>query len=147
MSTRALTRPVLSPSLFDDFFKPWNEWFENAGTPSRMLTIPAVNVTEDPRHYLVSLAVPGMKKDDFRIDVEGNMLTIESEKEESSEEKEGKYTRKEYNYSSFSRSFNLPEDVKQENIEAVYKDGVLSITLPRMETTKSNAATKKIAVK
>ncbi|MGZ5287781.1 MAG: Hsp20/alpha crystallin family protein, partial [Flavisolibacter sp.] len=104
MSTRALTRPVLSPSLFDDFFKPWNEWFENSGFPAKLLTVPAVNVTEDASQYRVSLAVPGLNKDDFHIDVEGNMLTIESEKEETGEEKEGKYTRKEYSYSSFSRS-------------------------------------------
>ncbi|MGZ8543683.1 MAG: Hsp20/alpha crystallin family protein [Flavisolibacter sp.] len=147
MSTRALTRPVLSPSLFDDFFKPWNEWFENSGFPAKLLTVPAVNVTEDASQYRVSLAVPGLNKDDFHIDVEGNMLTIESEKEETGEEKEGKYTRKEYSYSSFSRSFNLPEDVKLDSIDAHYKDGVLTITLPRMETTKKITASKQIVVK
>ncbi|MGZ5287557.1 MAG: Hsp20/alpha crystallin family protein, partial [Flavisolibacter sp.] len=89
----------------------------------------------------------GLNKDDFHIDVEGNMLTIESEKEETGEEKEGKYTRKEYSYSSFSRSFNLPEDVKLDSIDAHYKDGVLTITLPRMETTKKITASKQIVVK
>ena len=66
-----------------------------------------------------------MKKDDFKIDVDGNMLTISSEKEENKEEKEKKFTRKEYNYSSFSRRFTLPEEVNKEKIEAKYEDGVL----------------------
>jgi HSP20 family protein len=96
---------------------------------------------------MVSLAVPGMKKDDFNIDVEGNMLTISSEKEESKEEKEDKYTRKEYNYSSFSRSFTLPDEVNKEKIEAKYEDGVLKLMLPKKEEAKKLAAGKHIAVK
>jgi HSP20 family protein len=71
----------------------------------------------------VSLAAPGMKKEDFKIDVDGNMLTISSEKEETKEEKEKKFTRKEYNYSSFSRSFTLPDEVNKEKIDAKYEDG------------------------
>ena len=74
------------------------------------------------------------------------MLTISSEKEESKEEKDKKFTRKEYNYSSFSRSFSLPEEVNKEKIEASYEDGVLKITLPRKEEAKNNSA-KHIAVK
>ena len=147
MSTRALTKPVMSPFLFDDFFKPWNEWFENSSFPAKTLTVPAVNVTEDANQYLVSLAAPGLTVKDFQIDVEGNMLTIRSEKEESKEEMEGKYTRREFSYASFSRSFSLPEDVKQENIEASYKDGVLMISLPRMEAAKKQTASRQIAVK
>lgn len=137
----------MTPSLFDDFFKPWNEWFDNGGFPTRMLTMPAVNVSEDPDHYTVSLAAPGLKKSDFQIDIEGNMLNISSETEERKEVKEEKYTRQEYSYSSFSRSFNLPEDVKQDAIDAVYEDGVLKIRLPRKEEAKKTAASKRIAVK
>ena len=96
---------------------------------------------------MVSLAAPGLKKDEIKIDVEGNMLTISSEKEEKIEEKDKKFTRKEYSYSSFSRSFTLPEDVKAESIDAHYENGVLEIKLPRKEETKKIAATKKIAVK
>lgn len=136
-----------SPSLFDDFFKPWNEWFDGSSLPMRPLTTPAVNVTETADHYQVSLAAPGLTKEDFYIDVEGNMLTIRSEKEANSEEKEGTYTRKEYSYASFSRSFSLPEDVKQESIDARYKDGVLTIALPRKEAAKKLTASKSIAVK
>jgi len=147
MSTRALTKPVLSPSLFDDFFKPWNELFDDNRFLNRINTMPPVNITENKNFYMVSLAAPGLKKDKIKIDVEGNMLTISSEKEEKIEEKDKKFTRKEYSYSSFSRSFTLPEDVKAESIDAHYENGVLEIKLPRKEETKKIAATKKIAVK
>ena len=93
------------------------------------------------------MAVPGMKKNDFNIDVNGNLLTISSEKEESKDESNQQYTRKEYSYSSFTRSFTLPEDVNQEKIDAVYEDGVLKLTLPKKEEAKKLAASKHIAVK
>ena len=146
MSTRALTKSALTPSLFDEFFRPWNEWFDDNGI-SRTNKIPAVNVTENGDHYNVSLAVPGLKKEDFKIDIDGNMLTISSEKEENKEEKDEKYTRKEYSYSSFSRSFALPEDVKEEAIEAKYQDGILNLRLPRKEDAKKVSASKRIDVK
>ena len=148
MGTQALTKAFeRTPILFDDFFKPWNEWFGNGGALwNRALTVPAVNITENNNDYQVSLAVPGMKKDDFKIDVDGNMLTISCEKEESKEEKDKKFTRKEYNYSSFSRSFSLPDGVSQDKIEARYEDGVLKLTLPRKEEAKKPSA-KQIAVK
>ena len=147
MSTRALSRPTLMPSLFEDFFKPWSQWFDDGGFSSRVMNVPAVNITENADHYNVSLAAPGLKKEDFKIDIDGNMLTISSEKEERKEQKEEKYTRKEYSYSSFSRSFTLPEDVKQEAIDARYQDGVLNLTLPRKEEAKRAVTTKNIAVK
>lgn len=147
MATKALTRSMMTPTLFDDFFKPWNEWFDSPTLFERMKTMPAVNVKENPDNYTVSLAAPGLKKDDFKIDVEGNMLTISCEKEEKGEEKDEKYTRKEYNYFSFSRSFTLPDDVKQDAIDARYEDGVLNIKLPRLEEAKKLAAKKAIAVK
>lgn len=147
MATRALSRPLMTPSLFDDFFKPWNEWFDRPALLERRMTVPAVNVKENPDNYTVSLAVPGLKKEDFKIDMDGNMLTISCEKEENEEEKDEKYTRKEYNYFSFSRSFTLPEDVKQDAIDARYEDGVLNIKLPRLEEAKKITATKTIAVK
>lgn len=147
MSNLVLTKAAERlPSVFDDFFKPWNEWFDNGIFGGRTMNIPAVNITEHKDEYQVSLAVPGMKKDDFRIDVDGNMLTISSEKEEKKEEKEKKFTRKEYNYSSFSRSFTLPEEINKEKIEARYEDGVLKIALPRKEEAKKLTA-KQIAVK
>jgi len=147
MATQALSRlSERMPTVFGDFFKPWNEWFDNGGLFGRTMNIPAVNITEQKNDYLVSLAVPGMKKEDFKIDIDGNMLTISSAKEETKEEKEKRFTRKEYNYSSFSRSFTLPDEVNREKIDAKYEDGVLKITLPRKEEVK-NPAAKQIAVK
>ncbi|HZJ59196.1 MAG TPA: Hsp20/alpha crystallin family protein, partial [Chitinophagaceae bacterium] len=134
------------PALFDDFFKPWNEWFDNDNRFWATVRIPSVNITENKDEYNVSLAVPGMKKEDFKIDVNGNMLTISCEKDETKEEKDKKYTRKEYSYSSFSRTFTLPEEVNREKIDARYEDGLLKLSLPRKEEAKKFAA-KQIAVK
>jgi HSP20 family protein len=75
------------------------------------------------------------------------MLTISSEKEQSKEDNDSRYTRREYSYSSFSRSFNLPEEVNQDKIEASYKDGVLNVTLPKKENAKKLVMSKHIAVK
>ena len=147
MSTRALSKTSSIPSVFDDFFKPWNEWFDDRRFFNQVATVPSVNITENKDNYQVALAAPGLKKEDFKIDVEGNMLTISSEKEENKEEKNEKYTRKEYSYSSFSRSFTLPEDVKEEAIEATYENGVLNLRLPRKENGKETSASKRIAVK
>jgi HSP20 family protein len=148
MSKYALTKTSERfPALFDDFFKPWNEWFDNdSNFLSRTVRMPSVNITENKDEFNVSLAVPGMKKDDFKIDVYGNMLTISCEKDETKEENDKKYTRKEYSYSSFSRSFTLPEEVNTEKIDARYEDGLLTLSLPRKEEVKKSAA-KQIAVK
>jgi HSP20 family protein len=148
METKALSKTAENfPVVFEDFFKPWNEWFDNNSFWGKNSKVPAVNIRDTKENYLVSLAVPGFKKEDFKIDVEGNILTISSEKEDSKEEKKEKYTRKEYNYASFSRSFTLPENVKQENIDAAYKDGILELTLPKKEDAKKTIATKTIPVK
>lgn len=142
MATNALARLAeRTPTVFDEFFKPWNEWFDNGGSLwNRTLLVPAVNITELKDSYIVSLAAPGLKKDDFKIDLDGNMLTISCEKEESSEEKDAKFTRKEYNYSSFSRCFTLPEEVNKEKIEAKYEDGLLKISLPYIQEMKKPSA-------
>ena len=147
MRNQALTRLSEGmPVLFDDFFKPWNEMFENSGYWGRTLNMPAVNIIEHKDEYLVSLAAPGMKKGDFNIDVDGNTLTISSEKEESKEDKDKKFTRREYSYSSFRRSFTLPDEINKEKIDAKYEDGVLKISLPRKEEVKK-ATSKHIDVK
>ncbi len=135
------------PLLFEDFFKPWNGWFGDEGSLlNRVLSVPAANITENKDYYEVALAVPGMKKDDLKIDVQGNLLTISSEKEETKEETDKQFTRKEYNYSSFTRSFTLPDEVNQEKIGAKYEDGILKLTLPRREESKKFSA-KQITVK
>ena len=136
-----------TPFVFDDFFKPWTNWFENDLFTGRAMTMPAVNITDNKDDFTVALAVPGMRKDDFNIDIDGNMITISCEKEEKKEEKEAKFTRKEYNYSSFSRSFTLPDEIMKENIEARYEDGVLKLMLPKKEEAKKAVISKHIAVK
>src|SRR5438034_9742490 len=149
MSTNALAKPGrLFPSVFDDFFKPWNEWFDSSGLLNKVLLVPAVNIAENNNDYKVTVAAPGLKKNDFKINVDGNLLTISAETEETKEEKDDeRYTRKEYNYSSFSRSFTLPEEVNREKIDASYEDGVLKLTLPKKEEVKKSVASKRIAVK
>lgn len=148
MATNTLMRPFEKRmSIFDDFFKPWNEWFDaEGGLLNRIMTVPAVNVVENKENYIVSVAAPGLKKEDFKIDIEGNMLTISCEKEDKKEEKEEKFTRKEYNYSSFSRTFTIPDEVIKEKIEARYEDGILKLMLPRMHEEKTEVV-KKIEVK
>lgn len=147
MSTSLLTkRGQMLPSMMDDFFKPWNEWF-NGGNWMKEITVPAVNITEDKERYVVSVAAPGMKKEDFKVAIEGNIMSISSQKEESSEEKDARYTRKEYSYSSFSRSFTLPEEINQAAIDAKYEDGILKLMLPKKEEARKQNISKQIPVK
>jgi HSP20 family protein len=145
MSTKALTKTnELFPSLYKDFFRPWNEWFDDDF--SNLMTMPAVNITENKNEYNVSLAAPGMKKDDFKIDMDGNLLTISSENKQEKETKEDKYTRKEFNYSSFSRTFTIPDEINKEKIDAHYENGILRLVLPKKEEARKNL-TKSIQVK
>ena len=148
MNTRTLAkRAERMPSFFEDFFnKPLLDLFDG-GFPSRKMNVPAVNITERKEDYLVSLAAPGFRKEDFKIDVEGNMLTISSEKEEENEEKDEKYTRQEYSYSSFERSFALPDEVNKDKIDAHYEDGILKLILPKKEEAKKMAVSRQISVK
>jgi len=111
------------------------------------MTIPFVNIKETKDDYMLMLAVPGMKKDDFNIDLEGNMLTISCEKEEKLVDKDVTFNRKEYNFTSFSRSFTLPEEVKMELIQAKYEDGVLRLTLPKKDEAKKLLLKKHIEIK
>jgi HSP20 family protein len=151
MSTKDLIRTRESlPSVFNDFWRPWGSFFEpNGGSlidKLNTVSIPAVNISEHKDRYDVNLAAPGMKKDDFNIDIEGNTLTISAETREEKEEKEERYTRKEYSYSSFSRSFSLPEWVNKDKIDASYENGVLRLSIPKTEEAKK-AASKHISVK
>ncbi|TPE45460.1 Hsp20/alpha crystallin family protein [Pontibacter mangrovi] len=125
-------------SVFSDFFSDVDRFFENDfwGMPSRMgrqmmANVPATNIRENEKEYSIEVAAPGMKKDDFNIEVNEGMLTISSQREEEKKDEQENFTRREYNYSSFSRSFRLPESVKQENIKARYQDGVLHVSVPK----------------
>ncbi|SDM34950.1 HSP20 family protein [Catalinimonas alkaloidigena] len=100
-------------------------------------TLPAVNVQEHAEAFTVEVAAPGLKKENFKINVNHELLTISSQFEDTKEEKEeGKYTRREFNYSAFQRSFTLPKSVDGEKIQAKYEDGVLRISLPKREEAK-----------
>ncbi|MFO0414174.1 MAG: Hsp20/alpha crystallin family protein [Bacteroidota bacterium] len=133
------------PALFEDFFKPWREWFD--GGWERVATIPSVNVSESENAYKITLAAPGLNKEDFKVNVEGDLITISAEKSSRKEEKDDKYTRKEYNYTSFSRTFTLPENIKSEKIDARYENGELMISLPKLVVENKATAHKKIEIK
>lgn len=124
--------------LFDDFFaRDLAGWGLNNNS-STNTTIPAVNIRETNENFEVEMAAPGMTKDDFKVELDENLLTITSEKENRHEEKEGeKYTKREFSYQSFQRSFQLPKDVVDEDkIEAKYVNGVLHLVIPKKEEAK-----------
>ncbi|WP_317191768.1 Hsp20/alpha crystallin family protein [Fulvivirga marina] len=131
----------LFPSLFDDFFG--RDWF-NAGV-SAQPTMPAVNLKEKDDNFEVELAAPGMNKNDFKIELDNNLLTISCEKEEAHEEGEGQYARREFNYRSFQRSFTLPNTIESDKINAKYVDGVLKLTIPKKEEAKKRTS-RQIAI-
>ena len=121
----------LFPSLMEELFRP--DWA--GGTQNfNERTVPAVNIRETDNAYEVELSAPGKKKEDFIIDLENDLLTISAEfKSENQTEEQGKYTRREFSFSSFKRSFTLPDTVKDDDIKASYEDGILRIRLPKKE--------------
>lgn len=117
--------------LFDGFFRGLDRPFLG------YKAWPAIDVAEKDDAILVRAEVPGCKAEDVEISVYGNTLTITGEKKESKEEKEKGYYHVESSYGSFRRDINLPTDIEEDKIEALCKDGVLSITLPKAEKTKA----------
>ena len=121
----------------------WSSWIDevfNRDLPSVFtsnfntgMTMPKVNIRETKDAYFVDMAVPGLKKSDFHINLDNKVLSISTEMEESNEQQEANFTRREFGYSSFKRSFSLPETVNEDEIKAEYTDGVLSIHLPKKE--------------
>jgi len=101
-----------------------------------MAWTPAVDIAEHDDEYLVKVELPGVNKDDVKITIESNVLTIRGEKKQERETKKENYHRVERNYGSFQRSFTLPSTVKSDKIDASYKDGILSISLPKAEEAK-----------
>jgi HSP20 family protein len=122
----------LNRFLFSDAFEPWNNWFAD-NTLNRSLSIPKANISETDESYNLSLAAPGLHKKDFKIDIQGNSLTISAESEHNKASKDEKMSRQEYDYSSFSRSFTLPEEVQHDKIEAAYDGGILKLVLPKTD--------------
>ena len=136
------------PSLLNDFLT--DDWFNSSlmNWRSEGASMPAVNVKESNDDFKIEVAVPGMKRDDFKVELDNNILTISSSKEDKREEKDpdGEYTRREFSYQSFQRSFSLPESkVEGGKISAKYTDGILYVTVPKREEAKVKPA-RQIAV-
>jgi len=99
-------------------------------------TVPAVNIKEAESHFEIEVAAPGVSKEDFKVKLEKNILTVTSEKEMKKDEEKGNFMRKEFSYNSFCRSFSIPETVDVEKIKASHKDGILVIELPKVDEAK-----------
>ena len=134
--TRRTYSPFLS-NLFDDDFFPV--------LSNRTSSMPAVNIKENDKNFMLELSVPGMNKKDLKIDISDDVLTISSENRNEVEEEKDGYKRKEFSYSSFCRSFYIPENVNRDKIGASYKDGILTVELPKQEEDK-NKITKQIKI-
>lgn len=119
----------LFPSIMDEIFKDWA-----GGSQMVNKMVPPVNIKETDKAFSVALMAPGFKKEDFNIEIDNDLLTISSEiKNEKTEQEEGKFTRREFSYSSFKRAFTLPESINTDDINASYEDGILTIALPKKE--------------
>lgn len=143
--TTLTKRSTLLPSLMDDdnFGFPSNFMDTNWGFPTRLFNtpffrtadLPAVNIKDNSKSFDLELAVPGYKKEELKVNVEGDLLTISSEKQKESEEDKNGYTRREFTYRSFQRSFQLPENADGENVKANFVDGVLKLSIPKTKAT------------
>jgi len=127
--TKRSYKPFLWSSLFNDDFFPV--------APSRSTSMPAVNIREDEKSFTLDLAVPGMDKKNLSIDINEDVITVSSEQKTEKEENHDDFKRREFSYTSFCRSFYLPENVNKDKIEANYKDGILTIVLPKDEEEKA----------
>jgi HSP20 family protein len=124
--------PSVFGNLFEDFFR------DDVLLPAMVgNSVPAVNISEEKDKYQIEVAVPGMEKKDFKLDLDNNILTISCEKETQESKKEQKYTRKEFSFTSFQRSFTLPEGVDIEKVDAAYKDGLLVVHLPKTNVAQA----------
>ena len=128
--------PFLSNLFEDDFFPVLT---------NRQSTMPAVNIKENEKNFTLELAVPGIDKKDLKIDISEDVLTISSETKNETEESNDGYKRKEFSFTSFCRSFYVPENVNRDKIGASYKDGILSVELPKQEEEK-NKITRQVKI-
>ena len=126
------------PRFFDDFFtKDLDGFLNNAQGHTN---VPAVNVKEDENHFHIEVSAPGFKKEDFKVELDQDVLTIATEREENSEQDEP-YVKREFRYNAFRRSFRLPENVvDSDGIEARYEAGILHLALPKREEVKPKPA-------
>lgn len=138
MSLLKRTFPTL-PDFSDFFDGDWREFKLNGED-----LLPAVNVIENDKDFEIELAAPGFKKSDFKVEVENGVLVISGKVEKEEKEKKKNYTRKEFSYKSFKKSFTLPENVEKEAVAAKYKDGLLKLTLKK--TKKATPPKKEVVV-
>jgi HSP20 family protein len=129
MITKRSYKPFLWSSIFDDDFFPV--------VSQRSTSMPAVNIKEDEKRFILDLAIPGVDKKDLKIEIHEDLLTISSENKNEKEENVDGFKRREFSYSSFCRSFYLPENVNKDKIGANYKDGILTVELPKEEEEKA----------
>ena len=123
------------PTLLDELFN--DRWF-NFDTFNQ--TFPAVNTIEKDNQYLLEIAVPGMDKKDFEIEIQNDLISISSISKQEKEVKDNlNYNRQEFNYNSFHRTFSLPKEVDQSKIKAIYSNGILTITLPKLKEVISKS--------
>ncbi|NLO03054.1 MAG: Hsp20/alpha crystallin family protein [Bacteroidales bacterium] len=129
------------PSLFDRFFNSDLMDWNLTNFSSTNTTLPAVNVKETDDDYILEVAAPGMSKKDFKVNFQNNVLTVSSEKQEEKDENDDNYTRREFCYQSFQRSFTVSQqNVDTDKITASYADGILSVKIPKREEVKSKPA-------
>lgn len=135
---RSSDRPTLTGSLLSDFFDD-DRFFNSPWLGGR--NMPAVNVRETDKNFEVELAAPGYDKKDFHVEMDSGLLTVSAQRQEEKERKDGNYTRKEFGCTSFSRSFSLPSNTSDEDINARYQDGVLKLVIAKKP--EANGKTKK----
>ena len=121
----------------NNFFPSFSNWMDdffpdNGYKSLNGMSVPAVNILETKKDFKLKIAAPGFKKNDFKLEVQHGLLTISGEMKMEKEEKEERYTRQEFSYSTFRRSFTLPENIKADKIGANYEDGLLTVTLPKV---------------
>lgn len=139
-------RNYTTPSIFDEFFNDsYLPRFFKFNTNSNDSYCPAVNVEETEKEYRIEVAAPGLDKGDMNVSVNDGVLTIKAEKKVENEENKDNYIRREFGYTSFSRSFTLPEEIDAEKISAKHKNGVLHVTLPKSEVKVTPAKEVKIS--
>jgi HSP20 family protein len=142
--TRSNRPSTLRGSWLTDFFD--DDFVMPFSTPFARRSMPAANVKETDKSFEVELAAPGFTKKDFNLSIENNCLVVSAEKEEEKEQKEDNYTRKEFGYQSFSRSFNLPANTNEEDINAHYQDGILKLSIAKKALQEAKPK-KPIAIK
>ena len=136
--------PVFSHMLENFFDRDMNDLLTNHWPFTNIrigANLPAVNIREADNNFQLEIAVPGMKKEDFQVTLDNGLLTISSEKEETNEsgDEEGRYSRREFSYHAFRRSFRLPDTADTDHIQAAYTDGILHLTVPKKEEAKTKA--------